>query len=310
MPETQELEEAQRLISLNEIEKAAILLWKLYSSKVPATRLNAILGLITTLNSVTENDKLLEITNVGIEIETTTKKDDVAVFLLGKRSIFLSTQLGFLIHRQKSLVLSANIFKWINFSTEKEKSEFEAIAQKRLGIEKEIQNIETTISDFWKTNTDHYFRGYIFMTLGDLYSLKFFNDQLDFMVGGKIRSKIGNIYFIKRWGLDKWLFKRRDRKKIKNDNDKCIYFLKLAISEFESGKYGKEIAHACYNLAVKFKLVFRFGKAKKYLKQAQQLAETNNEKRLLSQITIFRKELSDRNKHIRNYVEEFGLDLP
>ncbi len=44
--------------------------------------------------------------------------------------------------------------------------------------------------------------------------------------------------------------------------------------------------------------------------QAEQLARKTNEKRLLAQVLSFREDLKKRNKNVRNYVEEFGLDLP
>lgn len=311
MSEIQKLKEAQKLISTNNVEKATPLLWQLYSSRNPNIKLNAILSLLAVLDYLTETEKLLQIIEEGIKIATSIGKDDVVAFLLGRKSFFLESVLGFLIHRQKNLVLSANVFKWINFATEKEKREFEAIASKRQEIEKDIREIESTILEMAKANADHYCRGHVFMAVGEIYGSRYLNDKLDLMIGGRLRSKICNIYWVRRWNLDNLLlYRNSDRRKIIEHKKNCIHFFKLAISDFEAGRNESDMAHACYNLAVKLKMMFHFRDAKKYLEQADRLARKSDEKRLLSQVLSFRDELKDGNRNVRNYVEEFGLDLP
>lgn len=56
--------------------------------------------------------------------------------------------------------------------------------------------------------------------------------------------------------------------------------------------------------------MFHFRDAKKYLKKAERWARKSGDERLLSQILSFRNTLKYGNKNVRNYVEEFGLDLP
>lgn len=311
MSETQKLKEAQRLISINNVEKATPLLWELYSSNNPNIKLNAILSLLAVLDYVTETEKILQIIEEGIKIATSMGKNDVATFLLGRKSFFLESVLGFLIYRQKNLILSANVFKWINFATEKEKMEFDAIADRRRKIEKDIREIENTILRMAEASADHYFRGHIFMAVGEIYGSRYLNDKLDLMIGGKLRSKIGNIYLVRRWNLDNLLlYRNSDRRKIIGHKKDCIRFFKLAISDFEAGGNKSDMAHACYNLAVKLNMMFHFRDAKKYLEQAERLVRKSDEKRLLSQILSFRNDLKNKNKNVRNYVEEFGLDLP
>jgi cell division protein FtsB len=311
MLEAQKLREAQKLISTNNVEKATPLLWQLYSSNNANIKLNAILSLLAVLDYVTETEKILGIIDEGIKIAASMGKNDVYAFLLGRKSFFLESVLGFLIYRQKNLVLSANVFKWINFATEKEKKEFEAIANKRQQIEKDIREIEDTILRMAEANSDHYFRGHVFMAVGEIYGSRYLNDKLDLMIGGKLRSKIGNIYWIRRWNLDNiLLYRSGDRKKILGHKKDCVRFFRRSISELETGRNESDMAHACYNLAVKLNMMFHFRDAKRYLDQAEQLARKTNEGRLLTQVLSFRNDLKNRNKNVRNYVEEFGLDLP
>lgn len=311
MSEIQKLKEAQRLISINDVEKATPLLWELYSSNNPNTKLNAILSLLAVLDYVTDTEKILQIIKGGIKIATSMGKNDVIAFLLGRKSFFLESVLGFLIYRQKNLVLSANVFKWINFATEKEKREFEKITNKRQQIEKEIREIENTILRMAESSSDHYFRGHVFMAVGEIYGSRYLNDKLDLMIGGRLRSKIGNIYWVRRWRLDNLLlYRSSDRRKIVGHKRDCVRFFKLSISEFEAGGNESDMAHACYNLAVKLNMMFHFHGAARYLYQAERLARKTNEGRLLAQVLSFRSDLKNKNKNVRNYVEEFGLDLP
>ena len=311
MSEAQKLREAQTLISTNYVEKATPLLWQLYSSNNANIKLDAILSLLAVLDYVTETEKILGIIDEGIRIATSIGKNDVYAFLLGRKSFFLESVLGFLIYRQKNLVLSANVFKWINFATEKEKKEFEAITNKSHQIEKDIREIENTILRMAEANRGHYFRGHVFMAVGEIYGSRYLNDKLDLMIGGKLRSKIGNIYWIRRWNLDNiFLYRNSDRKKILGHKKDCVRFFRRSISEFEKGRKESDMAHACYNLAVKLNTMFYFRDARKYLNQAEKLARETNEERLLAQVLSFRDDLKNKNRKIRNYVEEFGLDLP
>lgn len=309
MSERKKLNKARNFIAQNNIDEAKKLLWPLYSSHDLSIKLDTVLSLLVVLDHVTENNKLLEITNMGIDIATKLQRDDVRAFLIGKKILFLTSQLGFMIYRQKNLTLSQNVFKWIDFSLEKDKKEYGAIARKRAEIEKEIQQLESTVTMLIKSNTNHYFRGHIFMALGDYYSSKHLNDQLDLMEGGRVKSKIANIYYVRRWNVDKLLYSRKNRKKIYFSKKKCVYYFEQAITEFELGGNDSEQAHAVYNLAVRLKTIFNFARARKLLPKARALAERSDEKRLLSQIDLFEKELADKNRNIRNYVEEFGLDL-
>jgi len=310
MPESQKLKEARRLISENKKEVAAPILWSLHTSKTPTIKLDAILALLVLLDHVTETPKLLELTNEGIDIAMQLHRDDVRGYLLGRKSVFILTQLGYLIYRQKNLKLSAGVFKWVDFSLEKDKREFEAIVQKRIEMEKELRELEDVVLKFAEASTNHYFRGNIFATIGDFYSSKYFNDHLDFMRGGKNRSKIANMYLVRRWNLDKLLYDRKSRQQIRESREKCILYFEKAVTEFEAGNLGSNTAHAVYNLAVKMQSMNLFVRARTLLVKAEVLANAHNEKLLLSQIEKLKEAIKGKNRKIRDYVDEFGLDLP
>jgi hypothetical protein len=310
MSETELFDEASRLIATNEGERAAPLLWRLHQSANDVTKLNAILALLVVLDPIINGDTLFEIADEGLIIAAKLGSNEVRVYLLGKKSVQLANQLGLLIYRQKNLKLSANIFEWIDFSLERDRREYETIAQRRSEIERELEKSEDTILKVAESSTSHEARGNIYSTLGDLHSMNYFNRKLDLMRMGRTRSRMANLHFVRRWNLDRFLYDRQSRKKIDSSRDSCIQYCKKAIEEFELGNLIVETTYATYNLAAKLQAMNYFVRAKKVLAKAKQLAETSSDKRLLNQIAAVEERIAGRNQNIKNYVEELGLDLP
>ena len=171
--------------------------------------------LLVVYDHVTENDKLLLATDEGIKIATTLGLDSVRTYLIGRKAIFLTSALSWMVHRQKNLMLSSNVFGWIDFSLERDKNEYEAIIERRVTIEKEIAVLIAEVIEKTEASSDHYFRGSTFSAIGDFYSSIYFCYLLDFQSGGKIKSKIANMYFVRRWNLIFFLYDKTSRQKIR-----------------------------------------------------------------------------------------------
>ena len=90
MSEMRELDEARKLISLNQITKANELLLRLYASRDPNIKLNAILCLIETLDGVEDITKLIEISEEAIKLTKDMGLDELRVYILAKKAINLS----------------------------------------------------------------------------------------------------------------------------------------------------------------------------------------------------------------------------
>jgi hypothetical protein len=311
MSEIEELETAQSFLTSGQKEKALPLLWRLYASKNLEIRLDAGLSLLVALDHLTENENLLEVTNKTIEVASALGRNDVRAYLLSKKAELLFNKLANLTYRQRSLNLAAGVFQWIEFSLEEDKAEFAEIAAERVKLEKEISSLEAGALAAIQSTGSHYMRGNIFLSLGEISFSRFLHDQLHLMRGGKLKSKIMHIYFVRRWHFDKFIgYDGSARRKLRESQKKSVDFVKRAIEEFGRGNYTPDRAHPLYSLAVKFTLTFRFSKAKKYLNQSRRLAEMTDEKALLVSIGELEKRIKDKYRHPRNYVEEFGLDLP
>jgi cell division protein FtsB len=310
MSEQEKLNKARNMYDKGEYSEARKLLEEI-TTKDAGIRINVLSAFIGVLDHVSENDKLLDVANEGIDVATKLGNDTMRNYFLGKKCFFLMSDLSSMIYRQKNLVLSAQVFKWIDFSLERDKKEYEALTETRKDLETEIDSTLEAVTKGAESSLDHNFRGHQFSTIGDAYSSKYLADKLDFQEGGKTKAKIANLYFVRRWNLDRYLYDRNIRKKIDESRDKCIQFFEKSIKEFKIAGMKSEEAHTIYNLAVKLRLFNRFRRAKKLLVEARVIAKSVEDgKRLIDKITKLEISVADKNRNIHDYVSEMGLDMP
>lgn len=309
MSDQNKLKKAVELYNLGEYAEARTLL-ETITAQDTSIRINVLLAMLGVLDHVTEGDKLLAVANEGIEIAKRTGNESVQSYLLGKKCFFLGLKLSDAIYRQRNLMLASEVFGWIGFSTEKDKKEYEALDEKRKELEHEIDTTLALVIERAEQGLDHEFRGHAFSTIGDVYSHKYLTDKLDFHKGGKLKAKIANIYFVRRWNLDLYLYSREERKKINLSRDKCTQYFERAIIEFKLANKPSEQAHTTYNLATKMPSFQRFRRANKLLVEARAIANPTTDKRLIEKINKFEKDIVHKNRNLRDYVREMGLDMP
>lgn len=280
------------------------------TTRDPLIRVDVLLIFLVVLDHVTENDQLLAVANEGLQLTKQTGNDNVYGYFLGKKSLFLLSKLSNMVHREKNLKLSANVFQWIDFSLERDKKEYEIIIEERKKLEKAADDAMAEVEEKANRSNDHYFRGHMYSEVAEFHCSKYLLYKLDFQKGGRRRSMIANLYFVRRWNLDKFLYDRKSRKKIESSEKQCYEYFNKAIEEFRLGGKKSEQAHAIYNLAVKFKIFYRFYKASKMLVKAKIIADELKEKYLSDKIAHLEKEIDDKNRNLRDWVTELGLDLP
>ena len=311
MPEADELKAAQALVAAGMKEKALPLLWKLYGSTDLEIKIYAGLALLVALDQLTQTEKLLEVTDDTLAAAATLERREVRAYLHSKKAEFLAGKLSNLVYQQRNLTLAAGVFEWINFSLEEDKLEFAKLAEERTNLENEISSLEREVWVAIESTDDQYTRGHVYASLGEVSFTQYLSRRLAFAGGGRLRSRIMNSYWVRRWHLDNMIgYSGKARREIIALKDKCVALYRKAIKEFEAGPYKGDQAFALYRLAVKFEITYRFSLARRYLRKAKRLAEAENESSLLSAIKEVETALKDKNRHPRNYVEELGLDLP
>jgi hypothetical protein len=311
MAEVDELRSAERLIAQGMAAKAQPILWELYRSKKPAVALNAGLLLLAALDQVTQNDLLLQITGQSIAVAAALGRKDIHAFLLTQKAAFLSRKLSEVLYQQQNLKLAAKAFRWIDFSLEEDKAEYAALGEEKTRLEKEIAALEAGALAELQSNRDHYFQGKILTGLAEIAFSRFLYDLSVLMKGGRWKSKMMNIYFVRRWNLDKLIgYSREARHKLQGSFRDAAALYRRAMEELSAGQYKSDAAHAAYALAVKHALTFRFSKATKYLNLTKSISNAERDKNLFIHIDKLEELIKDRYRHPRNWVEEFGLDLP
>ncbi|MGA2877170.1 MAG: hypothetical protein ABSE82_16765 [Nitrososphaerales archaeon] len=311
MSETNELREAEGLIAQGMEAKAQPILWRLFESKNSEIALQAGLFLLAALDHVTQGELLLQITDRCIATASALGRKDIYVFLLVQKAKFLLRELSDLLYRRQCLKLAANVFEWIDFSLREDEAEYRAITGKMKGLNQESADLVTRALGEAKSNPDHYFQGKVSMELGEVGFSRYMLDLGLLMEGGPWKSKIHNIYFVRRWNLDKFIsYDRKARQMLRESFRNALLFQKRAMEEFIAGGHRSEAGHAAYALALHHTFIFRFSKANRYLKLATTMANPQRDVNLLSRIAKLGKMLKDGCRHPRNWVEEMGLDLP
>ncbi len=291
--------------------EAQLLLWTLCDSADLKVKLQAGLGLVAALDRVIENDKLLKVVDNTLSVASALRDFDIHTYLLGKKAECLSDRLSNLIFQQRTLNLASGVFEWIDFSLEEDKAEFARISTERTALEKEIASLEAQVIPALRSSDNRYMRGQTFCALGEVYFARYLDGNLDHAPRRRLRTIITNLYFVRRWHLDKLIgYCRSDREQLRKLWDSCVASYKQAIAEFRAINSIADEAFARYGLSVKFAITFRFCLAGRFLRQAKELARSTNEASLLASIDALERQIKDKNKHPRNYVREFGLDLP
>lgn len=311
MPEVDELRTAQHFIEQGMSAQAQPLLWKLLQSKNPAIALNAGLSLLAALDHVRQNDTLLEITDRCLGIACTLAKRDIHVFLLLQKAEFLFRKMSHLLYQEQNLKLAANVFRWLDFSLQEDKAEYAALGEQRSQLEKDISALEAEVRKELHANSDHYFQGKILMGVAELSFSRFMYDLGSLVNAGRWKSKIMNFYPVRRWNLDKLIgYDRKARRKLRDSFRTASALYEKAMQEFAAGHHESDSAHVAYALALKHALTFRFSKATKFLNRAKLLGNSERDKNLFVHINDLEKLIKDRYRHPKNWVEEFGWDLP
>lgn len=311
MTEAEALQTAQALVLAGQKKKALPLLWTLRNSKDLNVQLQAGLALVVALDQSTQNRELLEVTNATILVASELQDGAVHTYLLAKKAEFMSNQLSTLIYRQRTLKLAEGVFDWIEFSLEEDKEEFENLRRERAALESEIASLEHQVLTAAESSGNRYMRGHIFTALGEVFFSRYLDGHLDHAPRTRLRTMVTNLYAVRRWHLEGLIgYSRRDRRQLRRLWNNCVASYKKAIVEFQTAGHAVDAAFAQYGLAVKFTITFHFRLARKYLKRAKQFAESAMDKSLLASIEDLDATIKDKNRHPRNYVQEFGLDLP
>ncbi|MEX0652416.1 MAG: hypothetical protein WD153_03085 [Candidatus Paceibacterota bacterium] len=304
-------QEIDNLISRGSFDEANALLEKLYENTNDLQKVEAVKRFAVTAKDITRIYKLSERLNEVIPISTAYGKWDDVLYFESEKLNCLVHELSMMVYRQKNLRLAENVFPWIGFALEANKDEYEQIEKLSDKLDEETQNLaKKIIEDLNRKKWPAPLIARVYLQLADYYSTMYLHYLQKYMNGGRIKSKVNNNRFIRRWNLFLYLYQSDNRKKILKMREASFKYAQLTVDEFanDSDQSGK--AHALYNYAIKLNTCSKFSKALKMLEEAENTLNKSQDEFLLSQIRRYREQVKDKNRNLRDYVEELGLARP
>lgn len=254
-------------------------------------------ALFSALDSIKENQKLIDISSEGIKLASELRIPDLQAHFMGRRADFLVNRVSFYQYQRSNLKLTPG---WIEFSTEADKRSYEELTAEIERLEKEIDQLLTEAISIAERVDSKKTLGFILMSKASVESSRYLHYKMEYM-RGIFKAKVWLL--LHRWGFEiPILFGLKHYKTLKGYVDSfTANYLRAAKLFEEIGDDGEGFAY--YNLAVNLKTAYKFRQANNYLYRAKIIAEKHGNALLNSKIKELEKSIKARNKDIPNYLE-------
>lgn len=304
-------QEIDNLISQGAFDEADALLEDLYKNANNTLKVEAVKRFAVTAKDINRIYKLSDRLNEAILISTAYGKWDEVLYFESEKLNCLVHELSMMVYRQANLKLSGQIFPWLGFALESNKNEYEQLEEQATKIDQKAQKLaEKLIEDLTKKNRSTTLIARVYLQLADFYSNMYLHYLQKYIRGGRIKSKLAYNRFVRRWNLFLYLYRKDERKKILEARELSFKYSQLAVDECTKDSDKSSKAHALYNYAIKLCTCNKFGRAMKALEEAEKTLDKQQDAFLLKQIIEYREQVKNKNRHIRDYVDELGLARP
>lgn len=305
-------QEIDNLISSGNFDQANKLLEKLYRNANNAQKVEVVKRFAVTAKDIPSIYKLSYRLDEAILISTAYGKWDEVLYFESEKLNCLVHKLSMMVYRQANLRLSGQVFPWLGFALESNKKEYEQLEEQAVKIDSRADNLAgKIIADLKRKNWSSTLVARVHLQLADYYSSLYLHYLQKYIHGGKVKSKLANNRFVKRWNLFLYLLYTKDeRRKILEVRELSFKYSQLAVDEFIKDSDKSGTAHALYNYAIKLYTCNKFARALKALENAEKTLDKERDIFLLNQIIEYRKQVKGLNHDNRDYVEELGLARP
>lgn len=302
MSEQNKLKEAMDLALIGKREEAAALLTSLEPViKEPNLRLQLIDACLSTLSSIKDNEKLIQLASEAIDMTKRANLGKYQAYFMGRKADLLSFQVGIRHHRMASLKLTP---RWINFATEAEETEYNILLNETNEKEKELNSLLEGALILANNSGDKKTLAYLLMERGGISSSRYLQHKADSMKS-KLYGKLWLKFPIIRYPLFEHLFGllNKDVRKLP------VFVNSFRKDLLESGRLFEEIeepiaSSAYFNLAIYMKSSFRFSEAKKFLRKSHNIALRHNDLATLAKIKEMEKSIELKNEDTPQYLSE------
>jgi tetratricopeptide (TPR) repeat protein len=294
----------RRAISLLEAgrrQDAVAELSKAYQQETrPGVRLQIIDTLLSALDQVKDNERLITLTAEAIAISQKLQQDDYRAHFMARRAEYFMARNGFVQYEQQMIKLAPG---WIMFSLQKDKDRYEALAAVRQAQDREIKNLIDEAMMLAQQKGREELLGFILMSKGSISSARYMELKGDYL---RLESPI--VKWLKSGWLRYYLFDHRLIFNAQHRHELKSLITSFRVDYLKAAKLFEELkssmaANAFYNLANHLRSAFRFREARKYLDKAEKIASVNNDVVVLRQVGLLRKIIKARGKDIPNYVQ-------
>jgi hypothetical protein len=304
-------QEIDNLISSGAFDQANVLLENLYRNANNAQKVEVVKRFAVTAKDIPRIYKLSHRLDEAILISTAYGKWDEVLYFESEKLNCLVHKLSMMVYRQANLRLSGQVFPWLGFALESNKNEYEQLEEQAVNIGSKANKLsEKIITDLKSKNWSASLVARVYLQLADYYSSLYLHYLQKYIRGGKIKSKIANNHFVRRWNLFLYLYTKDERRKIFEVRELSFKYSQLAVDEFTKDLDKSGSAHALYNYAIKLCTCNKFVRALKALEEAEKSLDNERDAFLLNQIIEYRAQVKDKNRNIRDYVDELGLSRP
>lgn len=304
-------QEIDNLISSGDFDQANAFLEKMYNHLNNTQKVEAVKRFAVTAKDLVRIYKLSHRLDQVILISTAYGKWDEVLYFESEKLNCLVHKLSMMVHRQANLRLSGQVFPWLGFALESNKNEYEQLEEQAVKIDSKANKLaEKIITDLKTKNWSASLVARVYLQLAEYYSSLYLHYLQKYIHGGKIKSRLANNRFVRRWNLFLYLYAKDEKRKILEVREQSFKYSQLAVDEFIKDLDKSGTAHALYNYAIKLDTCNKFARALKALEDAEKTLDKERDIYLLNQIIEYRKQVKDQNFDNTDYVEELGLARP
>lgn len=265
----------------------------------PNARLQIIDALLSALDQIKDNEKLLALTAEAIAITQTLQNDEYRAHFMARRAEHLMTKNGFVQYEQQMIKLAPG---WIEFSLQRDKDRYESLAAIRQANDQEINNLIKGAMLLAEIKGREELLGFVLMSRGSIASGRYME-----LKGEYLRLESPIVKWLKSGWLRYYLFDHRLIFSTQHRKELKALIASFRADYLRAAKLFEELgsemaASAYYNLANHLRTAFRFQEATNNLAKAEEIARKTNDLTVLRQAEILKKIIKARNRDVPNYV--------
>ena len=266
----------------------------------PRIRLRSAMVLLDRLKFPQAPQEILQVCTVAIESAERLADTKNQALLMAKKAECLVTLNGL------SLIPARNRLRmppgWFGFGLEGEEKEYAELTKQIEANDKDADSLVSTARDIAERAGDDATLAHVLMCMGTMALQRYMSRKLD-CLPSRIRVPGWLLSRLRECRLDGYvLYDSQTRHQLRTLAAECEerYLEAVGILQKASDEFLE--AYAYYNLANNLRSMYRLGSASKYLRQAQALAEKQDNEQLLKSIHHLEKSIRLKNRDTPNYA--------